>query len=101
MKIGFFQEEEGIFSHTRLMSTLVFLLHIAINVFLFLFSYYKDKNYDTLFVSLVILINLIFLIAEFYPKYLKQIIEFGANKFSDIKKAVTPLKPEDFNDNKQ
>jgi hypothetical protein len=67
-KIGFFEEEEGVRSMTRLMSFLTLL-------FTFLFAWYylivDAKPIDTMFLSLFFLL----LLASFAPKYLQKIAE--------------------------
>jgi len=71
MKIGFFEEEENVKSMTRLKSFLILC-------FLFLFDgyYLYDKHEISL---LFIGFNLVILISAFYPQYLKQLVEVGAN----------------------
>lgn len=92
-KIGFFQEEENVWSHTRLMSTGVFFLLIAINFWVLKWSYYSTHSYDSYFVSFMVLINLIFLISIFYPKYLKQVLELGVSKFQQVKNTFSQTIP--------
>ena len=92
-KIGFFEEEPGVRSHTRLMSTGVFFLLIAIDFWILKWSYYSSHPYDTFFVSFMIFVNLVFLIAIFYPKYLKQVLEVGASKFQQVRNSLSQTLP--------
>lgn len=91
-KIGFFEEETNSRSHMRLMSFLVFWLLVVINFVVLRFSYYADNAFDSYFVSFVIGINFLFLVAIFYPKYLQKILELGQAKFQKVKeKALEKL----------
>lgn len=94
-KIGFLDEKEGIRSSIRLFSLLTFLLLCGIDYWILEYSYYSNKPYDQLFVILFLLVNLIFLVATFYPKYLQKIIELGGAKINEFKEALKPIKPED------
>ena len=61
-------------------------------------SYYKNTSYDWPFVTLFISINLLYLVAAFYPKYLKQVLEAGVAKMQLLKDKVSEtLPPKDFN----
>ena len=68
MKIGFFEEELGVRSMTRLMSILTL-------IFAFLFTWYylivDDKPIDTMFITFFTLL----ICAAFVPKYLQKIAE--------------------------
>jgi len=92
-KTGYFEESPKVKSHMRLMSFLVFWLLAAINVFIFMFSYYRDKPFDSYFVWFTLGINFLFLIATFYPKYLQKILELGVSKAQQIQDAVTKVLP--------
>jgi len=67
-KIGFFEEEEGIRSMTRLMSFITL-------IFAFLFAWYylivDNKVIDTMFITYFTLL----LCAAFVPKYLQKVVE--------------------------
>ncbi|MFA5716030.1 MAG: hypothetical protein WC998_09830 [Candidatus Paceibacterota bacterium] len=94
-RIGFFEEEEGAKSSMRLMSFSVYLLLAMVDFMILRFSYYNDNAYDMWFTVFMIGINLIFLIAIFYPKYLQKIIELGADKIGVFKDAIAPIAPKD------
>jgi len=92
-KIGFFEEETGVRSHTRLMSTAVFTLLVIINYWLLNCSYYSQHSYDFNFICFVLGIDLIFLIAVFYPKYLKQVLELGVSKIQQVREGFSNTLP--------
>lgn len=92
-KTGFFEEKAGQRSHMRLMSFLVFWLLVAIDVFIFRFSYYADKTWDNYFLWFTIIVNFLFLITIFYPKYLQKILELGISKSQQIKESVSRVMP--------
>lgn len=93
MKVGFFSESEGVKSSMRLMSFLVFWLLVGIDYLVLERGFYKDKAYDMMFVVFFIAVNLIFLVAVFFPKYLQKIIELGAARFQNIKDAAGSVLP--------
>ncbi len=91
----FFCDNEGNKSMIRLMSFLVFLLLVVIDFLVLKTGYYADHAFDKWFVIFMVAMNLVFLIAVFYPKYLQKIIELGASKLKDFKDSLTPVKPDD------
>ncbi len=97
--MGFLEEEPGVKSSMRLMSFAVFFLLVGIDFMVLRYSFYgkSGHSYDMWFVVFMIGINLIFLIACFYPKYLQKIIELGASKIGTFKNALAPIKPSDIN----
>ena len=92
-KIGFFQEDHNVWSHTRLMSTAVYVLLVAIDFWILKWSYYSNHSYDSVFLWFMLGINFLFLVAIFYPKYLKQILEFGVSKFNEFKAGFSKTLP--------
>lgn len=93
-KIGFFEEEENSKSHMRLMSFLVYWLLVGIDYIILERSYYSNKEYDMNFIWTFLGVNLLFLIAIFYPKYLQKILELGQAKFQKVKEKVTEKLPD-------
>jgi hypothetical protein len=69
--IGFFEEEEGVRSMTRLKT---FILLIFLCIFDSLYVYGGNKI-DWFLIGF----TFVLLIAIFYPQYLKQLAELGAN----------------------
>lgn len=98
-KIGFFEESPKNKSMMRLMSFLVFFLLVMIDYMVLRYSYYGQNGhtYDMWFTVFMVGINLIFLIAVFYPKYLQKIIELGASKIGTFKNALMPITSSDMN----
>ena len=96
---NFLEEKPGVWSQIRVMSFLVFWLLVMIDFMVLKYSSYSKDNhpYDMWFTVFMIGINLVFLIAIFYPKYLQKIIELGADKIETFKKALIPIKPSDMN----
>ncbi|MFA5398768.1 MAG: hypothetical protein WC346_22330 [Methanogenium sp.] len=92
-KIGFFEEEPNVWSHTRLMSTAVYFLLVGIDFWVLKWSYYSSHAYDSVFLWFMLGINFLFLVAIFYPKYLKQILEFGVSKFDQLKSSFSKTLP--------
>lgn len=99
-KIGFFTDSEGNKSSMRLMSFLVFWLLVGIDYLVLERGYYRNVAYDWYFVCFFIGVNLIFLIAVFFPKYLQKIIEIGAAKFQNVKDTVSKVMPVNQSDTK-
>ena len=72
MKIGFFEEKEGVKSSTRLFSFILLLSLIAINVMLvYTQGFAIDYNF--------IMFNFLMLIGVFAPKYLHKLAENKLN----------------------
>lgn len=93
-KVGFLTDSNGDKSSMRLMSVLVFWLLVGIDYLVLERGYYRSQPYDWFFVTFFIGVNLIFLIAAFFPKYLQKIIEMGAAKFQSAKENVSKILPE-------
>jgi hypothetical protein len=92
-KTGFLRDDNGNKSSMRLMSMLVFFLLVMIDYLVLERGYYKNQQYDWFFVTFFIGVNLVFLVAAFFPKYLQKIIEMGAAKFQNAKENVQKVLP--------
>ena len=68
MKVGYFEESEGIKSSTRLFSFFTLLMLFGLDVLLVTTPGFKVETYFIIF-------NLVILIAVFTPKYLHKIAE--------------------------
>lgn len=76
MKIGFFEESEGIKSSTRLNSFILLFFLMAFDIILALTKEFSiDYNF--------ILLNMILLLAVFTPKYLHKIAEMKFGNGND------------------
>jgi hypothetical protein len=93
-KVGFLTDVNGNKSSMRLMSMLVFILLVAIDYIVLERGYYKDHAYDWFFVTFFSIVNTVFLVCCFFPKYLQTIIEFGAARFQSVKENVNKILPE-------
>jgi len=99
--VGFFQDDKGNKSLIRLLSFAVFLLLVMIDYIILKESYYSSQPYDKWFVGFMIGLNLVFLIAMFYPKYLQKIIELGATHLNSFKEALKAVQPSDLDKEKK
>lgn len=93
--VGFLEEKPGVKSSMRAMSLLVYFLLCGIDFWILKWGWYATHAWDQMFAVVFIAINLVFLIAMFYPKYLQKIIELGFSKLKDGKDALAPLAPKD------
>lgn len=89
MKIGFFEEAEGIKSSTRLMSFLLLFFVFAFDVGYLVGQVQlgKQLQIDMNFIT----INIVFLLGVFAPKYLQKIAELklGQIQPTETKESVT------------
>jgi hypothetical protein len=77
MKTGFFEEKPDVKSSTRLNSFIMLLFFIAFNILWIIDG--RDVN------DSFIILDLIFLLAVFAPKYLQKIAELKLGKNEDSK----------------